>query len=191
MLKALHSVVKKKSGPPTLEKKEHPYAILRPTKSTTSAGLGRVFFPGLLSLESWFSGRCCWRAGVGNMEIEDEDPAWLEACMAAVDRLPAANRDSTSAGEGKQKGETPPSSRCTSNSSSAASANASVHPAASSAASTVVHPPLGPRPFGHLPFANGGGGGAGRRENPRASSTSANGSVRRRTPGVGINVRAG
>lgn len=35
------------------------------------------------------------------MDIEDEDPAWLEACMAAVDSVPAANLDSASSGERK------------------------------------------------------------------------------------------
>ncbi|CAM9678936.1 unnamed protein product, partial [Ectocarpus sp. 12 AP-2014] len=30
------------------------------------------------------------------MEVDDEDPAWLEACMAVVDSLPAANLQSTS-----------------------------------------------------------------------------------------------
>lgn len=33
--------------------------------------------------------------GGWKMEIDDEDPAWLEACMAAVDSIPVANLDST------------------------------------------------------------------------------------------------
>lgn len=37
------------------------------------------------------------------MEIDDEDPAWLEACMAAVDSIPVANLNST----GGKASETP------------------------------------------------------------------------------------
>ncbi|CAN0508735.1 unnamed protein product, partial [Ectocarpus sp. 12 AP-2014] len=36
------------------------------------------------------------RPGRSKMEVDDEDPAWLEACMAVVDSLPAANLQSTS-----------------------------------------------------------------------------------------------
>eukprot|EP00752_Nemacystus_decipiens_P010050 g8960.t1 len=34
------------------------------------------------------------------MDIDDEDPAWLEACMAAVDSIPVANLTSTASGRG-------------------------------------------------------------------------------------------
>lgn len=35
------------------------------------------------------------------MEIDDEDPAWLEACMAAVNSIPEANLHSSSSAAGK------------------------------------------------------------------------------------------
>ena len=36
------------------------------------------------------------RKGVVRMELDDEDPEWLEACMLAVDSLPVANLDAAS-----------------------------------------------------------------------------------------------
>ncbi|CAN0378489.1 unnamed protein product, partial [Ectocarpus fasciculatus] len=41
-----------------------------------------------------------YRASGLRMDIDDEDPAWLEACMAVVDSLPAANLQSTSSNQG-------------------------------------------------------------------------------------------
>lgn len=110
-----------------------------------------------------------WRSPLHwKMEIDD-DPAWLEACMAAVDSMPVANLDSTASNIASESSNNRPAERQPCRSSGGPPLNKHVDGASRRTSATIHHAPRG----GNISFGGVQPGGCSTTATaPRPSATS-------------------